>query len=91
MKNIYSFKKVTIEYSHERLNREVLSDHICDIIKQNEKNKGENTKNGTQNEKASTNITNTAPPTNKPRELFPKILRSSFSKKLIKFPIKQIG
>ena len=40
---------------------------------------------------ASTNITNTAPPTNKPRELFPKILRSSFSKKLIKFPIKQIG
>ena len=48
MKNIYSFKKVTIEYSHERLNREVLSNHICDIIKQNEKNKGENTKNGTQ-------------------------------------------
>ena len=36
-----------------------------------------NNKNGIQNEKVSTNITNTAPPTNKPRELFPKILRRS--------------
>lgn len=48
MQNIYSFKKVTIEYSHERLNREVLSNHICDIIKQNKENKGVGVKNGTQ-------------------------------------------
>ena len=30
---------VVIEYSNEKLNREILSKHICDIINQNETNK----------------------------------------------------
>ena len=33
--------KIVVKYSSEKLNREVLSNHICDIIKENELKKGD--------------------------------------------------
>lgn len=35
------FKKVTIEYSSKRINKEVLANHICDIIINNHEDKEE--------------------------------------------------